>query len=360
MEIKVEKNVLLSAYTTLKVGGIADYFVKVNTEKELEEALRFAEQTTTPPLILGGGSNILISDDGYKGLVILNRIKGIAYEENVDDILVTAAAGETWDDFVAYTVEKGWSGLENLSGIPGTVGASPIQNINAYGASVSDVIESVIVFDNGLKKKKKLSAEECVFGYRDSIFKKPAGKNLIVTSVTYRLASTVKTNLSYRSSSQSVQKYLAEQSINNPTVSDVRKAILYVRNNIGMLPGQFRSAGSFFKNTIVTKEEFEKIEQKVIKEFPEQNKNLSPWNWPLENGVKISTAFLMECSPYNKTSYGERRKDGVGISPKHSLSIVTESGATATGVHKFVKEIKKSIQDIFEIEIETEVNMVGN
>lgn len=359
MKILVEENVLLSSYTTLQVGGVADYFAVVKTVKELEEGLLFAPQTTTPPLILGGGSNVLISDKGYRGLVILNRIKGISSEVKKNDVLVTAAAGENWDDFVAYTANKGWSGLENLSGIPGTVGASPIQNINAYGVSVSDVIESVTVFNSRTKEINELSAEECCFSYRDSTFKKPENTSLIVTAVTFRLKLRGEKNLSYRSSSQSIQKYLTEKSITNPTVSNIREAVLRVRNNIGMLPGQVRSAGSFFKNTIVTNKEFEKIKDKVVKEFLEQDQALSPWYWPSENGVKISTAFLMECSPYNKKSYGEKRKNGIGISPKHSLSIVTEPGATATDVHEFVKEIKKSILEIFGIKIETEVNLIG-
>ena len=293
------KQIRLDQYTTLRVGGVAQYFVEVSHSDELVSVLGFAQQqTSVAPLILGGGSNVLIADDGYSGLVIRMSTRGVAVEATTDStIRVTAQAGEPWDDFVAYTVSRGWSGLENLSGIPGTVGASPVQNINAYGASVADTITSVEVFDMKAGVKKTLSQKECRFGYRDSIFKHAEGKDYIVLSVTFHLQPAATINLSYRSSSQSIARYIADRQIEIPTVLDIRQAVLYARENIGMLEGQFRSAGSFFKNTIVSHKEFEKIDQIVSEQFSELGTKMSPWNWEFPSGdVKISSAFLMECS----------------------------------------------------------------
>ncbi len=360
----IQRHVSLDQYTTLHVGGVADFVAEVKNLAELTQALAFAQtHTTSSPLILGGGSNVLISDEGYRGLVIRMCSKGkVVVSETKDEILLTVQAGEPWDELVAYTVTQGWSGLENLSGIPGTVGASPVQNINAYGASVADTIVSVEVFDSIEGVIKNLSHAACQFGYRDSVFKQPAGKGLIVTSVTFRLSPEVSTNLSYRSSSQSIARYLADKQIEIPTLQNIREAILYARRNIGMLEGQFRSAGSFFKNTIVSDEEFAHIEHIVATHYVELGQKMSPWFWKLPSQqVKVSTAFLMECSPFNKETYGIKRfNDVVGLSPKHSLSIVTEPGATATDVVTFAEEIISAVKKIFAVTIEAEVNFISS
>jgi UDP-N-acetylmuramate dehydrogenase len=361
MEIK--ENVELAEYTTLKVGGVADCFVVVKTVDEVKEAGRQAELAALPLFVLGGGSNVLIADGRLNMFVIKNEILGITYTPHADGtVRVTAGAGESWDALVEATVAKGLSGLQNLSGIPGTVGASPVQNINAYGATVADVIESVEVYDAGSDTLKTLGVAQCQFGYRDSIFKRPEGKSLIVLSVTFILTPTTEINISYRSSSQSIEKYLSEKNITTPTVGDVREAVLHVRSNIGMLLGQFRSAGSFFKNTIVSAQQFLLIEEIVNRDFAETGARLTPWHWPLKGGEeKIATAFLLECSPYNKNTYGIKRfRDVVGISPRHSLSVVTEDGATASDVIQFVEEIKSSVKNIFGVTLETEVDYISS
>lgn len=364
MELQIEKDVSLAAYTTLQVGGVADHFFRLSKEEELVEIAAYAETRHLPVSVIGGGSNVLVSDGPLHRLIVKNELKGITSvaDEMTGEVLITAAAGEKWDNFVARLIEQGLAGLENLSGIPGAVGAAPIQNINAYGAQVADVIESVRVFDVGTKNFRTLSKAECSFGYRDSVFKSPAGASLIVTAVTFRLAPAGAANLTYRSASQSIERYLKEQGIESPTLSDIRSAILHVRGNIGMLEGQFRSAGSFFKNTIVSSDDFTRIEAIVKEQFIELDEKLSPWNWPLQTGeVKVSTAFLMECSPYNKRTYGEKRwHDVVGLSPRHSLSVVTEEGATAVEVQAFVSEIISEIKNIFGVTIETEVNFISN
>lgn len=363
MSLTTEKDVPLAPHTTLQVGGVAAYFHRLVKEDDLVALVGFAEENEVPVTVLGGGSNVLFADGRIERLMIKNELRGISFEEDKESksILVTAAAGEPWDAFVEMLVSRGLSGLENLSGIPGTVGAAPIQNINAYGAQVAEVIDSVRVFDPVILGFRSLNRMECQFGYRDSLFKSPAGARFIVTNVTFRLAPAGEdVNLSYRSASQSVEKYLREQGIAKPALLDIRNAILHVRSNIGMLEGQFRSAGSFFKNTIVSAEDFARIENIVKTQFAELHEKFSPWYWSLPDGkVKISTAFLMECSPYNKRTYGEKRWNGVvGLSPKHSLSVVTEEGATAAEVREFVTEIVTAVEKIFGVTIETEVNFI--
>ena len=361
MEVVIQPNVPLAPYTTLKVGGVASYFAVVKDAQEVRAAWRQAEPAAKPPFILGGGSNVLISDGPLERLVIKNEIKGISFEESIDDtVIVRAGAGASWDELVETVVNRGLSGLENLSGIPGTVGAAPVQNINAYGATVADVITSVEVYDGAIDTYRTLSAAECHFGYRDSIFKRTEGKSLVVLFVTFKLTKAAAINISYRSSSQSIERYLAEKNITTPTVVDVRAAVLHVRSNIGMILGQFQSAGSFFKNTAVSAEQFKLIEETVKKDFADTSERLSPWHWSLPTGEeKIATAFLLECSPYNKHTYGIKRfRDVVGISPLHSLSIVTFPRATATDVQDFVEEIKQSVKNTFGVALETEVDYI--
>jgi UDP-N-acetylmuramate dehydrogenase len=204
----VERNVELKNFTTLKVGGKADYFCVVKNKGDLEKAILFAEENSLPFFVLGGGSNILFSDAGFRGLVIKNEINGVRFE-NLDNenVRVTAGAGVLWDEFVAETVDKNLYGLQNLSLIPGTVGASPVQNIGAYGEQVSDYIESVLVFDSQEKKYKTFSRAECLFSYRDSLFKKPESKKYIIISVSFLLQKNGTLKMDY----PDIKNYFADK-----------------------------------------------------------------------------------------------------------------------------------------------------
>lgn len=363
MKLRITEHIPLATYTTLHVGGVADYFFQLTDEAQLPLLTAFAQARGVPITVFGGGSNVLIADGAIHRLMIKNELRGVVFSEleEASTVLLTAAAGEEWDALVAATVERGLAGLENLSGIPGTVGAAPIQNINAYGAQVADVILSVRVFDTVTTSYKTLTAAECRFAYRDSIFKQASGAHFVVVAVTFKLTKGQVRNLTYRSAAQSIASYLAERKIVHPTLVQVREAILFTRNNIGMLAGQFRSAGSFFKNTVVSAEEFTWVQAIVSSYFSKEDAQFSPWHWPQEDGTeKISTAFLMECSPYNKRTYGEKRWRGVvGLSPKHSLSVVTEKGATTADVQTFVAEIISTVEKIFKVTIETEVNFIA-
>ncbi len=353
----VQEKVPLAPYTTLKVGGTADYFAEVTTEVELMEVIRWAKKEALPIIVLGGGSNVLIDDAGIRGVVVYMKIRGITTYTNPDGEYVEVGAGEVWDDFVEYTTQRGLWGLENLSGIPGSIGAAPVQNINAYGSSVADSITLVRAYHSETGEHVLLSKEACRFGYRESYFKSSEGSKYIITQVTFVLTQNKKINLAYRSASQSVQKFLADENITNPTPNDVRRAIRAVRKNIGMLPEMFSSAGSFFKNTIVSKDEFKQLEKIIVQRYAEKALKLSPWHWTLEDGrEKVSTAFLMECTPYNKSGVKNMAENGaVGISPLHTLSLINLGGACAEDISHFALEIIDAIKNEFGVTIESEV-----
>lgn len=347
----------LAPLTTLGVGGTARYLVRATAAADIAAAVAFSEQKTgQSPIILGDGTNVLFPDESLDRVVLQVALPGITESVQANGTVeLTVGAGEDWDAVVAYAVERGFSGLENLSGIPGTVGAAPVQNINAYGASVADSIVSVEVYDTAAGAACRLTAAECHFGYRDSIFKHGDGRNLIITAVTFCLVKEQKSALDYQSSSQSIARLIAERGV-EPSPETVRDAVLTARGNIGMLKGQYRSAGSFFKNTILPEEQFAKLQAVISEEHAERSEKLSPWYWPLPDGrVKVSTAFLLECTPYNKTTYGTTRIDGVGFSPKHSLSIVTEPGATAAQVRAFASRVETAVSETLGVQIEPEV-----
>ena len=198
MNCAVEKAVALAPLTTLQVGGAAEAYVRVTDEQTLVAAVQYASDNQLPITILGGGSNVLIPDTGVSGLVIHNAMTEYSVEVSGDEVLVTAGAGETLDTLIEKTVAEGWWGLENLSHIPGSVGATPVQNVGAYGVEVADIIASVRVYDVLTNTFVTFSVTDCAFGYRDSLFKQTDGKRYIVTAVTYRLSKTAKPKLQYR------------------------------------------------------------------------------------------------------------------------------------------------------------------
>ena len=358
MPQSIIKEVPLAPLTTLGIGGNAEYFATITDLSELEEATAWARAHDLAVTVLGGGSNALIADGGIQGLILHLCMRGISYTEDAEgSMLAQVAAGETWDAFVEDSVLRGYWGLENLSGIPGKVGAAPVQNINAYGVSVGDLITNVNVYERVEGKQLTLSHDACRFAYRDSLFKTKGGSEHIITGVTFRLTTERSAHTAYRSSSQSIERLLTEAGIETPTSKDIRNTVLGVRRNIGMLPGMYRSAGSFFKNTIVSKEDFNAISARVAAEHAEKDALFAPWHWEMPDGnIKVSTAFLMECTPYNKTAFKDKTFNGtVGISPLHTLSLVNAGGATAEDVRAFVALITETIEKDFGVRIETEV-----
>lgn len=355
----IKENINLAKYTTLGVGGCARYFAEIATEEELVGAIEWVNAEGLKIVVLGGGSNVLIADGGIDALVVRMGIQGIVSEARggVEEY-VHACAGELWDDVVATATEERilW-GIENLSGIPGRVGATPVQNINAYGASVSDVIVSVDAYHSITGERCTFEVSECHFGYRDSFFKTDEGSKYIIVRVTLKLTKEQQANTVYRSASQSIQRFIENEGITTPTPSDVRRAVLSARKNIGMLPGMLQSAGSFFKNVILEKEEFTRLLAIIDEKYAEKAERLAPWHWALPDGrEKVSTAFLMECTQYNKTDFkGKTFNNTVGISPLHTLSLINCGGASSDDISAFVSEIISEIQNKFGVTIEPEV-----
>lgn len=331
MTIEKEKN--LKEFTTFRIGGNAQFFCAVESEADLLEAITFAKSQDLPIFILGGGSNILISDAGFRGLVIKMEMKGIEFTEEK----VTVKAGENWDEFVNRCVDADLYGLENLSLIPGTVGATPVQNIGAYGSEVKDTIESVRVFDIKENVFKDLLNKECDFGYRSSMFKKEVGRYVIV-SVTFSLKKEGTVNIEYRD----LKDYFNGQ---NPTLGEVRDAVVTIRTR--KLPDVrlVGTVGSFFKNNIVTQAEADALVQK----YP--GLPIYPF---MDSKVKISVAWLLD----KVCGYKGVSKGDVGTYKNQALVLVNNGNATAEEIISFANEIKKTMLEKTGIMIEEEVQMI--
>ena len=332
----------LRDYTSLRVGGPAKKFVEVGTESEIIAAIEAAGDT--PILIIGGGTNILVADTGFEGTVI--RITSHSMQSEIDacsGATLTIGAGENWDEFVATTLERGFAGLETLSGIPGTVGAAPIQNIGAYGHEVSEFITRVRTYDRQAKGLKTFTNVECDFSYRNSHFKAHPGR-YVVLDVQFNLRQgEMTTSITYAELAKKLGIEVGEKA----PISATRTAVLELRGAKGMLLNPSDrdswSAGSFFTNPIVSKE----IAAKLPEGAPQ---------WPTPDGmVKTSAAWLIENSGVNKgDSHG-----GARVSTKHVLALTNAGNATATDIAELAKSAQQSVFEKFGITLEAEVNLVG-
>lgn len=332
----------LHDYTSLRVGGPAKSFVEVSTESEIIAAIEAAGDT--PILIIGGGSNLLISDSGFEGTVI--HIANNQTESEIDacsGATLTIGAGENWDDFVATTIARGFAGLETLSGIPGTVGAAPIQNIGAYGHEVSEFITRVRTYDRQAKAIKTFTNSECEFEYRNSIFKRTPGR-YIVLSVQFQLRSgEISTPITYAELATKLGISVGEKA---PVVA-TRAAVLELRGSKGMLLNEDDkdswSAGSFFTNPIISID--------TAATLPEG----AP-RWPVADGrIKTSAAWLIQNSGIEKG----QAHGGARISTKHVLALTNSGDATAEELVQLAREVRAAVQSKFAITLEPEVNLVG-
>lgn len=332
----------LNKYTSLRVGGPAKKIVNVSTEEEIIAAIESAGDS--PILVIGGGSNVLIADSGFEGTVI--HIANNQAESEVDacsGATLTIGAGEDWDTFVATTISRGFAGLETLSGIPGTVGAAPIQNIGAYGHEVSEFITRVRTYDRETKSIKTFTNAECEFEYRNSHFKKHPGR-YVVLSVQFQIRrGEVSTPITYAELAKKLGIEVGEKA----PVIDTRKAVMELRAAKGMLLNpddkDSWSAGSFFTNPIVSAE--------VASALP-----AGAPQWPMADGrVKTSAAWLIENSGIEKGhSHG-----GAQVSTKHVLALTNSGSATAAEICELAREVRASVQEKFGITLEPEVNLVG-
>jgi UDP-N-acetylmuramate dehydrogenase len=331
----------LANFTTLGVGGPAAEIIKVKTEEELIAAIKAGDASKTPLLILGGGSNVLISDSGFAGTVIKVETTGNSFEiDACSGGTLTVSAGTDWDEFVAFTIEKGLANLESLSGIPGTVGGAPIQNIGAYGHEVSEVIARVRTFDRKAQAVKTFTASQCEFGYRNSIFKTEANRYVIL-DVTFQLRiGEASLPIGYAE----LAKELGVEIGARVAITEVRDAVLKLRSAKGMLIGEgIKSAGSFFMNPVLEKG----IAEKLPSDAP---------RWPMSDGrVKTSAAWLMEHAGVSK---GDQLA-GAQISPKHVLALSNAGDATAKDLIALAKSAQEKVRAKFGITLQTEVQLVG-
>ena len=334
----------LSNFTTLKVGGPAQKIVHAHTEDELVEFVKAADKAGEQVLILGGGSNLLISDAGFAGTVIRVESKGNALDYDAcSGGMIEVSAGEDWDKFVALTIEKGFADLESLSGIPGTIGGAPIQNIGAYGHEVSETIARVKAYDRTKGEITTFTNEQCRFSYRNSVFKAEAGRYVIL-NVTFQLR---KGEQSLPITYAELAKFLSINIGDRAPVVEVRKAVLQLRGRKGMLIDagdvNSNSAGSFFINPILNKE----IADKLPADAP---------RWPQTDGrVKTSAAWLMEHAGVSK---GEKLA-GAQISSKHVLALTNSGDATAGDIVELAKMARAKVFEKFGVKLEAEVQLVG-
>lgn len=330
----LREHVPLSSLTTLKVGGLVRFVVECASESDVREALAFAHAQNLPWSVLGEGSNVLASDEGYAGVLLLMRMPGCVFEETDDSVLVTVGAGVPWDEFVTLCVERGLWGVENLAGIPGTTGASPVQNIGAYGTEACDSIAEVRVLNTKTGGVEHIANKDCAFGYRESRFKHD--KTLIILSVVFRLETEGTPSLGYKD-------LAAYEAMNEAltTPKAIARAVRSIRAQKFPDLATHGTAGSFFKNPTISKEKYAELAEK-FEGLP---------GFPNDAGVKIPLAFVLD-HVFNLRGYTE---GNVSLFERQPLVLVTRTGATAHEVDVFAKSITERVQDVTTISIEREV-----
>jgi UDP-N-acetylmuramate dehydrogenase len=350
--LNIQENIPLAPLTTFQVGGPARYFIAARTETEAKDALGFAAEKRLPLFVLGGGSNVLVSDAGWPGLVLKMDLAGVTFESDGKNTGFYAAAGEDWDQFVAFTVARNCAGLECLSGIPGTVGGTPVQNVGAYGQEVSQTITRVRVLEIATGETLELDNAACKFSYRASIFNTIERERYVVLETAYRLKHAGQPTIEY----SDLKKFFSAADGGPPTLQQVRDAVRSIRQSKAMLlvsgDEDCRSAGSFFKNPLVSQPEADRIQASAQKRAP---KKPLPC-YPAQDGqVKLAAAWLVEQAGFKK-GYS---RGPVGISRKHALAIVNRGGATAQDIIALKDEVQKKVLDVWGVQLHPEPVFVG-
>jgi UDP-N-acetylmuramate dehydrogenase len=333
----------LAERTTLRVGGPSDAWVAATTEDQLVEAVRSCDREGTPVLLVGGGSNLLVADEGFRGTVVEVATRGLEAQDHGDRVVVRLAAGEPWDDIVSRAVARGWAGIEALSGIPGRVGATPVQNVGAYGAEIADVLVGVRALDRAAGEVTDLSAEDCAFGYRTSVFKRHPGR-WVVLQVTLELATDGDGTVRYAELARALGVATGERA----PVGAIRGAVLGLRSRKGMVlsaddPDTW-SAGSFFTNPV--------LDEAAAAVLPAQCPR-----YPAADGVKVSAAWLIEHAGVER-GYALPGSQAA-ISTKHTLALTNRGGATAAEVVDLARAVRAAVLDRFAIELAPEPVLVG-
>jgi UDP-N-acetylmuramate dehydrogenase len=346
--VEVAERVALAPLTTMGLGGPARFFVRARHDADVRAAWAWARERDVPLRVLGGGSNVVVDDGGIDGLVVQLDTRGIEWRETADAVEVTAAAGESWDDLVRCAVTREWAGLECLSGIPGRVGATPIQNVGAYGQEVSDTIAAVHAIDRTTGDTLSLPPSECGFGYRDSRFKSAEPDRWIVLGVTYRLRPGGAPAVKY----DELARHLRERGRARPTLAEVRDGVIEIRRAKSMVldpadPNR-RSCGSFFTNPIVAPAHADKVAARA------GAATMPRWAQP-DGTVKLSAAWLIERAGFTRGT----RAGAVGLSTRHTLAIVCHDGARAADVAAFARRIRDTVAERFDVRLVPEPVLWG-
>lgn len=346
MKALIKENVPLGPLTTFGIGGPAQYFVEAATDEVIRDSIRFSKSKQLPVFVLGGGSNILVADAGFYGVVIKVAISGIEWKSERGNAIVSAGAGEDWDTFVAFCVDHDFAGIECLSGIPGSVGGTPVQNVGAYGQEVSDVLVEVQAYDRRTDSVVSLSGKDCGFSYRTSIFNTTARDRYIVLRAKYSLMEHGAAALRYPELEREFANFPGK-----PTLADVRSAVRRIRARKAMLivegDADCRSAGSFFKNPIMSEVDFADLQARA---------GVEPPRWPAGNGMlKTSAAWLIEHAGFTR-GYSLGR---AAISSKHMLALVNKGGASAGEIVRLADEIRARVKERFGVTLVHEPVLVG-
>jgi UDP-N-acetylmuramate dehydrogenase len=336
--VSIEENISLAPFTTFGIGGRAHFFCRASSLEEIKQALAFAKEKTLPILVLGGGSNVLLPDEGWSGIVVKIELRGMAIEEKEDQLLIVGA-GESWDATVAYAISHNLWGIENLSGIPGTAGGAVVQNIGAYGAAISEVVAFVDVFDRERAVVERLSAKDCQFNYRDSLFKH--GEKYIVLTAALRLSKKATPNLSYAGLKDRMGTLSGELQTIRDTVRAIRGEKFPDLEKEG-------TAGSFFKNPIISEEEADRLRA----QFP----GMPLFPVPESRGIKLPLAYMLDKGLHLRGfCEGNAR-----LFEQQPLVIAAKRGATAEEVIRLAQLVQKKVQEAYNIVIEPEVRIIAN
>lgn len=335
----LQENIPLKPYNTFGVAAESTFFAEVFSEQDVKDLLSLPVVKQQGLLVLGGGSNLLFTKN-FEGLVIKVSIPGMSSEVSGTAVVVTAGAGVVWNDFVNYCVRNGFAGVENLTLIPGTVGASPIQNIGAYGVELKDVFNSCVAYEIATGLQRIFSFEDCRFGYRDSIFKNELKGQYIITSVSFKLSTEAKINTQYGA----IQAELQNRNIAHPTIADVSGVVADIRVSKLPDPSTIGNAGSFFKNPVIDQRFFEKI----VSGFPDVVHYPAP-----DHKVKLAAGWLIEQCGFKGRVVGQ-----TGTWKNQALVLVNHGAATGQEVYSFSEEIIRSVEVKFGVRLEREVNIL--
>lgn len=337
--MNIQENISLKRLNSFGISKNARFFTVVESIKNLQEALIWARNQSCRVLILGGGSNILLTDD-FVGLVIKMEIKGKKLiDEDEDSIYVEVGAGEIWHDLVIFSIDQNWAGLENLSLIPGTVGASPMQNIGAYGVEIQEVFESLVALDRSSMEIRDFSKEECKFGYRESVFKHELKDQFVICSVIFKLRKKPELRVEYGA----IRDVLREKGIIQPSIREISEAVIAIRSSKLPDPKEIGNAGSFFKNPTIEVNQYSELKSN----FPEIP------GYPTEEGIKVPAGWLIEQAGWKGKRIGD-----VGVHAKQALVLVNYGNGNGSDIIELSNQIRKSVKEKFGIKLHPEVNFI--